>query len=305
VATQQTELQETPERLLQRLQFTIVRQLDGYLFGDYRGIFYGPSLDLAEVREYQPGDEVRRIDWNVTARMNRLYVRQYLEERELTAWLLVDLSPSMAFGTRRRLKRELAVDFVGVAAYIITRHGDKVGAMAFPSADVPIVPPRTGRRHTLRLLHTLQQTEGRGHGPTDLVATLRGAAEMMKRRHLIFVISDFIAPAGWEQPLRELGRRHDVVAVWIRDPAEEALPDVGMVPVRDPETGAHCWVDTSDGRVRAAFTALVAARRARITDAFRHARVDHLELSTAESLVDPLVQFVLRRRRRQWSLPGR
>lgn len=305
MATSQTELQDTPERLLQRLQFTVVRHLDGYLFGDYRGIFYGPSLDLAEVREYQPGDEVRRIDWNVTARMNRLFVRQYLEERELTAWLLVDLSPSMAFGTRRRLKRELAVEFAGVAAYIITRHGDKVGAMAFPSAGVPIVPPRTGRRHTLRLLHTLQQGDGKGHGPTDLAATLRNAAGMMKRRHLIFVVSDFIAPGGWEQPLRELGQRHDMVAVWIRDPAEEALPDVGMVPVRDPETGAHCWVDTSDKRVRAAFEALVAARRTRVMDAFRQARVDHLELSTAESLVDPLVRFVLRRRRRQWNLPGR
>ncbi|OFX26743.1 MAG: hypothetical protein A2Z07_06655 [Armatimonadetes bacterium RBG_16_67_12] len=299
------ELQEAPERLLQRLQFTIVRRLDGFLFGDYRGIFYGPSLDLAEVREYQPGDEVRRIDWNVTARMNRLYVRQYLEERELTAWLLVDLSPSMAFGTRRRLKRELAIEFAGVAAYIISRHGDKVGAMAFPGAEVPIIPPRAGRRHTLRLLHTLQRGDAAGHGPTDLTATLHAAAGMFKRRHLVFVVSDFIAPAGWETPLRELGRRHDVIAVWIGDPAEEALPDVGMMPVRDPETGAHCWIDTSDARVRAAFAALVAARRARVLEAFRHARVDHLELTTAESMVDPLVRFVLRRKRHRWNSPGR
>jgi uncharacterized protein (DUF58 family) len=301
-----TGLQDTPERLLQRLQFTVVRRLDGFLFGDYRGVFYGPSLDLAEVREYQPGDEVRRIDWNVTARMNRLYVRQYLEERELTAWLLVDLSPSMAFGTRRRLKRELALEFAGVAAYIVTRHGDKIGAIAFPHAGIPIIPPRTGRRHTLRLLHTLQQGEAKSQqGTTDLASTLRTAAGLLKRRHLLFVISDFIAPAGWEQSLRELGRRHDVVAVWIRDPAEEALPDVGMVPVRDPETGAHAWIDTSDARVRGAFEALVAARRTRVLDSFRHARVDNLELSTAESMVDPLVRFVLGRRRRLWNSPGR
>ncbi len=299
------DLQDTPEALLRRLQFTIVRRLDGYLFGDYRGVFYGPSLDLAEVREYQPGDEVRRIDWNVTARMNRLYVRQYLEERELTAWLLVDLSPSMAFGTRRRLKRQLAIEFAGVASYIITRHGDKVGAMSFPGAAVPVVPPRTGRRHALRLVHTLQQTGTQGEGETDLAGTLTQAAGMLKRRHLVFVISDFIAPGGWETPLRELGRRHDVVAVWVRDPAEEALPDVGMMPVRDPETGAHAWIDTSDSRVRAAFVALVAARRARITDTFRRSRVDMVELSTAESMVEPLVRFILRRRRRQWSLPGR
>lgn len=296
---------EAPEALLRRLEFTVIRHLDGFLFGDYRGLFYGPSLDLAEVREYQPGDEVRRIDWNVTARTNRLFVRQYREERELTAWLLVDLSPSMAFGTRRRLKRELAMDFAGVAAYIITRHGDKVGAIAFPDAGVPIVPPRTGRRHTLRILHTLGRGEARAPGATDLAGTLHRAAGLLRRRSLVFVVSDFIAPAGWDRPLRELGRRHDVIAVWIRDPAEEALPDVGVVPVRDPETGAHTWLDTSDRRVRAAFEALVAARRARVTESFRRSRVDSLVLSTATSLVDPLVRFVVRRRRRVWSSPGR
>ncbi len=299
------QLRETPEQLLRRLEFSVVRRLDGFLFGDYRGIFYGPSLDLAEVREYQPGDEVRRIDWNVTARMNRLFVRQYLEEREITAWLLVDLSPSMAFGTRRRLKRELAIEFAGVAAYIIARHGDKVGAIAFPGTGVPIIPPRTGRRHSLRLLHHLGRAEAGAQGPTDLTATLRTAAGLLRRRNMVFVISDFIAPAGWERPLRDLGQRHDVVVVWIRDPAEEVLPDVGMVPVRDPESGAHCWIDTSDARVRAAFEALVAARRARVAAAFRGARTDPLELSTAESMVEPLVRFVIRRRRRPWNLPGR
>ena len=292
---------ETPESLLRRLEFSVVRRLDGFLFGDYRGLFYGPSLDLAEVREYQPGDEVRRIDWNVTARMNRLFVRQYLEEREITAWLLVDLSPSMAFGTRRRLKRELAIEFAGVAAYIIARHGDKVGVMTFPGRDVPVVPPRTGRRHALRIVHLLRRAETTGQGPTDLAATLRAATGLLRRRHLVFVVSDFIAPPGWEHPLRDLSRRHDVIAVWIRDPAEEALPDVGMVPVRDPETGAHCWIDTSDGRVRAAYEKLVAERRARVTTAFRQARTDPLELSTAESMVDPLVRFVVRRRKRPWS----
>ncbi len=301
----ETQTLETPERLLRRLEFTVVRRLDGFLFGDYRGTFYGPSLDLAEVREYQPGDEVRRIDWNVTARMNRLFVRQYHEEREITAWLLVDLSPSMTFGTRRRLKRELAVEFAGVASYIIARHGDKVGAMVFPGRGTPLVPPRTGRRHALRIIHVLSQATAGGEGPTDLAATLRAAAGVLRRRHLVFVISDFIAPAGWEQPLKELGRRHDVVAAWVRDPAEEMLPDVGMLPVRDPETGEHCWIDTSDARVRAAFAALVAARRTRIASTFRQARTDALELSTAEPIVDPLVKFIVRRRRHLWNSPGR
>ena len=299
------QLLETPERLLRRLEFSVVRRLDGFLFGDYRGTFYGPSLDLAEVREYQPGDEIRRIDWNVTARMNRLFVRQYLEEREVTAWLLVDLSPSMGFGTRRRLKRELAIEFAGVAAYIIGRHGDKVGALAFPGRRLPVIPPRTGRRHTLRILHHLGHGHATDPGPTDLAGTLRTVAGLFRRRHLVFIISDFIASTGWEAMLRNLGRRHDVIAVWIRDPAEEALPDVGVMPVRDPETGAHCWIDTSDPRVRAAFDALVAARRARVSTAFRRARTDILELSTAESIVDPLVRFIIRRRRRPWTSPGR
>src|SRR6058998_318345 len=154
---------DTPESVLRRLEFKVVRRLDGLLFGDYRGVFYGPSLDLAEVREYQPGDEVRRIDWNVTARMHRLFVRQYLEERELTAWLLVDLSPSMAFGTRRQLKRETAAEFAGVASYIVARHGDKVGLIGFPGRDV-YVPPRGGRVHVLRILHMLQQAPPRADG---------------------------------------------------------------------------------------------------------------------------------------------
>ena len=296
---------ETPERLLRRLEFSVIRRLDGFLFGDYRGLFYGPSLDLAEVREYQPGDEIRRIDWNVTARMNRLFVRQYLEEREITAWLLVDLSPSMAFGTRRRLKRELAVEFAGVASYVIARHGDKVGVITFPGRGLPAVPARTGRRHALRIVHMLQDAQTMGEGPTDLAAALRGAAGVLKRRHLVFVVSDFIAPPGWEGPLRDLGRRHDVIGVWVRDPAEEVLPDVGMVPVRDPETGAHCWIDTSDSRVRAAYERLVAERRTRVAAAFRMARTDPLELSTAESLVEPLVRFVVRRRRRPWNSVSR
>lgn len=288
---------EAPERVLRRLEFTVVRRLDGFLFGDYTGLFYGPSLDLAEVREYQPGDEVKRIDWNVTARMHRLFVRQYREERELTAWLLVDLSPSMRFGTRRHLKRETAVEFAAVAAYIITRHGDKVGAMAFPGR-LPVVPPRTGRVQALRILHVLRRAAEGDGGLTDLGRVLREVGRLLRRRHLVFLVSDFLSAPGWERALAELARRHDLIAVWVRDPAEEVLPDVGLLPVRDPETGQQLWVDTSDRRVRAAYAELVAAQQARLRETFRRARVDVLELSTAGSLVEPLVRFVTRRRRR-------
>src|SRR5437870_220276 len=178
---------ETPERVLRRLEFKVIRRLDGFLFGDYTGVFYGPSLDLAEVRAYQPGDEVRRIDWNVTARMNQLFVRQYLEEKELTAWLLIDLSPSMDFGTVERFKRQIAVDFAGVAAYIITRHGDKVGAIGFPAgAGQVFVPPRTGRLQALRIVQALTtEPPVSGGGRTDLAAVLDRMGRVLRRRSLL------------------------------------------------------------------------------------------------------------------------
>jgi uncharacterized protein (DUF58 family) len=297
---------ETPERILRRLEFKIVRRLDGFLFGDYTGVFYGPSLDLAEVRAYQPGDEVRRIDWNVTARMNAIYVRQYREEKELTAWLLVDLSPSMDFGTVQRFKRQLAIDFAGVAAYIVTRHGDKVGAIGFPTqAGQVFVPPRTGRHQALRVVHALaSEPRVSGGGRTDLTNVLHQLQRVLHRRSLVFLISDFHSPSGWEARLADLGRRHDVIAVQIEDPRERELPDVGGVYFQDPETGQQLWVDTADRNVRDRYHELVAARDAELAQMTRRAAVDMLRLSTATSLVDPLVKFVTFRRRRRWSSPG-
>jgi uncharacterized protein (DUF58 family) len=297
---------ETPERVLRRLEFKVVRRLDGYFFGDYTGVFYGPSLDLAEVREYQPGDEVRRIDWNVTARMSRLFVRQYREERELSAWLLVDLSPSMRFGTRRQLKQDTAIEFAGVAGYIVTRHGDKVGLLGFPGRGV-FVPPRGGRTHALRIVHALEQAAAAdGATGMDLAGSLRHLGRILRRRCLVFLVSDFLGPEGWEAPLRELGRRHDVIAVWIQDPAERELPDVGGLFVRDPETGEELWVDTSDTRLRAAYRDLVGRQRARVEAALWGNRIDVLELSTAEPLVEPLTRFIqFRKRRGRWNSAGR
>jgi len=299
---------ETPERVLRRLQFKIVRRLDGYFFGDYTGVFYGPSLDLAEVREYQPGDEIRRIDWNVTARMNRIFVRQYLQERELTAWLLVDLSPSMRFGTRRQLKRDSAIEFAGVAAYIVTRHGDKVGLMGFPGREA-FVPPRGGRMHALRIIHVLEQAGSRdvvASSSMDLGSSVGHMARLLRRRSLVFVISDFLGPEGWEPAVRELSRRHDVIAVWIQDPAERELPDVGGLFVRDPETAEQLWVDTSDPALRKAYRELTDRQRSRVQTALRTSRIDVLELSTAEPLVEPLVRFIqYRRRKGRWNLAGR
>lgn len=292
---------ELPAHLLRRLEFKVVRRLDGFLFGDYRGLFFGPSLDLAEVRAYQPGDEVRRIDWNVTARTGELHVRQYREERELTAWLLIDTSPSMNFGTRRVLKRDLAREFAGVAALVITRHGDKVGAMTFGGSS-GVTPPRAGRAAALSALNLLAQPPA--GAPGDLEGALTSVERTLKRRSLIFVVSDFLetaAPdgAGWAGALGRLARRHDVVVARVSDPAERALPDVGGVRLRDPEGGAELWLDTSDPQVRAAHARLVAGRDAALRQALRAARVDLLELDTGQDVVRPLLRFAALRRGRR------
>ncbi|MFC4455750.1 DUF58 domain-containing protein [Deinococcus sonorensis] len=298
---------ELPAHLLRRLEMQVLRRLDGFLFGDYRGLFYGPSLDLAEVREYQPGDEVRRMDWNVTARTGRLHVRQYREERELTAWLVVDTSSSLNFGTRRVLKRDLVREFVGLASLVITRHGDRVGAMTF-GTGARMAPPRTGRAQALAVLSLL--TPGPGSGvpaPTkssDLETALTGVERTLRRRSLVFVISDFLELAtpdgkGWSGALGRLAQRHDVVAVRVSDPAERVLPDVGGVRLRDPESGEELWLDTSDPQVRAAHARLVATRDAALRHALRAAQVDLLDLDTQHDPVAPMLRFTAARRGRR------
>ncbi|AFZ69176.1 DUF58 domain-containing protein [Deinococcus peraridilitoris] len=308
---------DLPAHLLRRLEFKVLRRLDGFLFGDYRGLFYGPSLDLAEVREYQPGDEVRRIDWNVTARSGRLHVRQYREERELTAWLVVDLSSSMNFGTRRVLKRDLAREFAGLASLVVTRHGDKIGAMTFGSASdaSAMLAPRSGRAQALAVLNLLsgQGVSGRAlpsaRGGTDskrseLDAALSAVERTLRRRSLVFVVSDFLelppqGGEGWTGALGRLAQRHDVVAVRISDPAERELPSVGGLRLRDPESGAEQWIDTSDPRVRAAHARLVGERDRALKAALRAAQVDLLELDTQRDTVQPLLRFAASRRGRR------
>lgn len=336
---------DLPAELLRKLEFKILKRLDGFLFGDYTGFFYGPSLDLAEVREYQPGDEVRRIDWNVTARSGgKIHVRQYREEREVTAWLVVDLTASMNFGTRRVLKREEALEFAATASAIVTRHGDKVGVVGFSEAGMRIVPPGTGRKQTLRILHELyalvgegsgvrgqgsgkkrvesreSRVEGKGRTPTpsiqnprpgtlnpnfgDLSTALENVSKSLKRRALVFVVSDFLGPEtsetpAWSLPLRRLAYKHDVVAVRVSDPAERDLPKAGELRLRDPESGEEVWVDTSDPRVRAAYAKLIEGRETVLERTLRAARVDLLPLSTAQDIVEPILKFTLRRRSRR------
>jgi uncharacterized protein (DUF58 family) len=312
---------ELPAELLKRLEIKVLRPLDGFLFGDVTGLFYGPSLDLAEVREYQPGDEVRRIDWHVTARTGALHVRQYREERELLAWLVVDASPSMAFGTRRLLKRDLAVEFAAVAASVIGRRGT-VGAIGFARGTRRVTPVGAGRRQVLAIVRDLldlgvasspapapgRDAPGAGTTAGDgLAAALEHVHRTLRRRALVLVVSDFIDAASpdadgdpsWARPLAALGTRHDVVAVRVSDPAERSLGRLGELRFRDLESGEELWVDTEDRRVRVAHARLLERRERAFGRAVTAARADLLELSTDGDLVAPILRFALRRKARR------
>ncbi|NLF14806.1 MAG: DUF58 domain-containing protein [Anaerolineaceae bacterium] len=290
--------------MLQRLDWTVVRRLDGLLQGDYRSLFYGYGVDFADLREYQPGDDVRTIDWNVTARMNAPYIRQYVPEREITAWFLLDLTPSMDFGTvdAQRLKRTVLVDFVATLARLLTRNGNRVGAILFGNRIERTIPARGGRIQVLRLVNDLLKQPPVQRAPlTDLTPLLTGALHAIKKRSLVFILSDFISAAGWERPLKLLGRRHEVLAIRLWDPRERDLPDVGPMIVEDAETGEQLYVNTQDPRFRRRFQEAVSRREAALAEAFKGAGVDALSLSTDEDLVRAIVRFAALRRQRRRS----
>ena len=287
------------EALLKRLDWQVVRRLDGILQGDYRSLFKGHGYDLAEVREYQPEDDVRYMDWNVTARMNSAYVRQYIEDREITAWLILDLSPSIDFGTAKSSKRELVVDFVGTMARLLTRHGNRVGAVLFGSGGDEVIAPRGGQMQTLRLLHRLTSL-GSGsqltQGVPDFAATLSRVAGAVKRRSLVIIVSDFFVPPGWEGPLTRLAERHEVLSVWLADPRETELPELGPLVFEDAETREQVYVDTGDHGFQSRFRALVEQRDRRLSRTFAQRGVDLLRLNTDGDMVRDISKFAQLRR---------
>jgi uncharacterized protein (DUF58 family) len=303
----------SPEQILRRLEWTVLRRLDGLLHGDYRTIFRGFGLDLADLREYQYHDDVRHIDWNVTARLQVPYVREYTEDREIAAWFLADLSPSVDFGSGQVRKRSVAVDFVAVLARLLTRRGNRVGLMTYADKVDAVIPPRSGRRHVLHLMSRMlaapaapSAARARGGQPTDLRVLLRAAHEVIKRRSLVFVLSDFISVPGWDQPLARLAQRHEVVAIRLYDPLEMELPDLGLVLMQDAETGEQIHVDTHDRRFRKRFAAAAEQREARLREGLYNAGVDALELATEDDLADALVRFAdLRKRRGNLAQGGR
>ena len=257
--------------------------------GEYRSVFKGQGMEFAEVREYQPGDEVRSIDWNVTARMGKPYVKRYIEERELTVMLVVDLSGSERFGTRSRFKSELAGELAAVLAMSAIRNNDRVGAVLFTDRIEHVVPPRKGRRHALRLMRDLLVFEPVGKG-TDITAALEYAGKMLSHKAIIFVVSDFQS-ADLEQPLKLLAQRHDVVAVTVDDPSEQQLPDIGQARFVDPETGATIDVDTSDERVRTRFADAITEEMTARRRLLRRLAIDEIPVRTDGGVVDPLIRF--------------
>jgi len=295
-----------PDALLRRLEWTVIRRLDGLLHGDYRTLFRGFGLDLADLREYQYHDDVRHIDWNVTARLNETYVREYNEDRDVTAWFLLDMSPSVDFGSTDVRKRAVLADFVTVLARLLTKHGNRVGALFYGDGVEGIVPARSGRRHVLHILSTMLTRPPLARAAaTNLQDFLETAFAVMPRRSLVFVVSDFISTPGWGKPLAQLAKRHEVVAVRLYDPLEMEMPDLGLLVVEDAETGEQLFVDTHDRGFRKRFAEAAARRERELRSAFADAGVDALELCTSDDLVDALMRFAdLRKRRSQLATGG-
>jgi len=292
-----------PDRLLNRLEWQVVRRLDGLLQGSYRTAFRGTGIDFTDLREYTADDDVRHIDWNVTARLDEPYVRQYTEDRDLTAWLVLDQSASMRFGHAEHGKDSALTEIAVCLARLFTRGGNRVGAILYDNRIQQVIPARSGRTHVLHLAHRfLEPASGHRDGrTTDLAAMLRLAAATVRRRSLVFVISDFISDSDWEPALTRLAQRHEVVAIRIVDPMELDLPDLGLVVLEDAETGEQVIVDTSDPLFRRRLRVEVDGREAAIDAAMRRARVAAHVVGTREDLTRALVRMVRESRHRRAS----
>jgi uncharacterized protein (DUF58 family) len=289
---------ESADALLRRLEWTVIRRLDGILQGDFRTLMRGGGVDLADLREYQHHDDVRHIDWNVTARLQTPYVRQFVEDRDLAAWFLLDLSGSVDFGSAETTKRSVSRGFVGALARVITRHGNKIGALFYSDKVDHVLAPGASRLHVLNLLQRMTRPSPAAPGGTSLADLLRAADGAIKRRSLVFVVSDFISAPGWEQALGRLCRRHEVIAVRLYDPAEMALPDVGLVTVEDSETGEQLLVDAADPDFRERYAALAEAQELALREALGRSGADALELATDDDLLDALLRYCHLRRQR-------
>ncbi|MBL8328454.1 MAG: DUF58 domain-containing protein [Rubrivivax sp.] len=299
----------TSDALLRKLEWQVLRRLDGLLQGDYRSLFRGGGVDLADLREYQMHDDVRHIDWNVTARLQVPYVRQFTEDRDLSAWFLLDLSGSIDFGSRDVTKLAVSTAFVATLARVLTRHGNRVGALLYGQRVDALLEPASTRLHVLNLLtrmRTRPTERTRGGGGTALADLLMTADRAIRRRSLVFVVSDFISTPGWPDALARLSRRHEVVAVRLYDPLELVLPDVGLVTLEDAETGEQLFVDSTDAAFRERYEQIAALAETRLRDDLARSGADTLELATDDDLLDALLRYAdLRRQRLRLKAPVR
>jgi uncharacterized protein (DUF58 family) len=284
-------------RKIRRIQIRTSRAASDLLAGQYHSAFKGRGIEFEEVRAYQPGDDVRTIDWNVTARAGEPFVKIFREERELTVMLLVDLSPSLGFGTRQQTKRDLVTEACATIAFSAIGNNDKVGLLLFTDRIEKFVPPRKGTQHVLRVIRELLAHEPKGHG-TDLAVAMEHFQRIQKRRCTAFLVSDFIDPGEWTQALAPVRRRHDLVALDVHDLRESALPNVGLIELRDSETGELVVVDSSSPVVREAWAAEALADETYRSEVFLRHRIDRLKLDTGDDFVDELRRFFKRREAR-------
>ena len=284
------------DQLLRRSRWPVLRRLGFHPGGDERSSLRGAGLEYSDVREYQPGDDPRTIEWNITARSDRPYVRESFPDRGLDAWLLVDITRSLDWGTARCLKRQLAIEFTAVVGQLLIGRGNRVGALLFDDRVRSIIPPSAGRTAFLQLIARVERAaDTQGGGATDLGRALTEAGRLIRRPSMMVLISDFMTPGGWQQPLSSLAIRHEVIAVWITDPRESEIPDVGVVTFEDPESGRQILVDTRSTRLRARFQDAAAQQRETIRADLRRARAAIAEMTTDGELVPQLVAFIKNR----------
>jgi len=287
-----------PGQLLRALDISIARRVEGLLAGDYRSALLGQGTELAQVRPYVPGDDVRQIEWNVTARTGEPHVRVQLAERVLVTWLVLDTSPSMQFGTADRRKADVAEGVAIAIGHIASRRGNRLGVVTFGDADPQAVPPRQGRVGLIGLLETLRSETAEGEvGATSLGDAIRRTSSLARQRALVILVSDFRGPLDWRRPLLELAGRHDVVAVEIRDPREQELPNAGDLWLVDPETGRQIRVDTRDSKLRSRFATAAAEERTALRRTLASLGVRHTVLSTSGDWLRLLALFLKKGRR--------
>jgi uncharacterized protein (DUF58 family) len=284
-------------RRIRRIQIRSSQLVTDLLAGQYHSAFKGRGMEFEEVRPYQVGDEIRAIDWNVSARLGEPHVKVFREERELTVVLAVDLSASLDFGTIGETKRDLLAEIAGTLAYSAIRNNDKVALLAFTDRIERFVPPGKGPRHVLRIIRELLTLEPQGRG-TDLPVAIEELRRIFRRRGVVFLASDFL-DEGWERPLRNLRRRHDVIPICVEDRREQVLPAVGLIELEDAERGGRLVIDTASSAVRTRFASLAAARRALQTDTFRRLGADPIRVETGHSFIDPVAAYFRRREGRR------